>query len=602
MVISINIEEIMSVTAAQPFVPRLETPEEYDATVRADIEMFRQQAEDWTAGRITDDQFRAFRLRRGIYTQRQPGVHMVRTKVPGGILTARQMDVMAEIADQFGGGRGHLTTRQNIQYHFVPLKDVPPVLRMLAEVRLTTREACYNTVRNVTACPTAGLRRDETFNINPYAQRVAYAFLHKELTDAMPRKFKIALCGCKEDCMLGAIHDVGVHAQIRDGKRGFRLVIGGGLGPLPNEAHLLDEFLPEERLINRIEAVIRLFNKHGNRKNKNKARLKFVLRERGWDWVKEQVEAEYADILQNGGIPVPTVIPEGFGGFESNPQPIGSGSLLPVVDASTAGPGYDAWLETNVAEQAQPGFAIVTVKVDQGNLSGAQMHGLAAIARDSADGRLRFTIDQNVMIGFVPLVNLPRVYRALAELNLASSGAAEIDDITTCPGAWTCNLGLTKSMTLGAALRDTVQAYTDPAIRNLAIKISGCPNSCGQHWIADIGFYGNSRKFEGREVPYYLMMLGGGPDASGMIRFGLAIHAVPARLAPIAVQRIVEHWSQHRIEGETFREYVHRNKVEFFRGMTADLAKPAELFPEIYKDWGDDMDFSLQLGRGECAS
>ncbi|HYZ87011.1 MAG TPA: nitrite/sulfite reductase [Bryobacteraceae bacterium] len=592
----------MSLTAAPPFVPHLETPEEYDATVRTDIELFRQQSEDWLAGRITDDQFRAFRLRRGIYTQRQPGVHMVRTKVPGGILTARQLDVLGEVADTWGGGRGHLTTRQNVQYHFVPLKNVPPLLTKLAEVRLTTREACYNTVRNVTACPTAGLRRDEIFNINPYAQKVAYAFLHKQLTDAMPRKFKIALCGCKTDCMVGAIHDVGVHAQVRDGKRGFRLVIGGGLGPLPSEAHLLDEFLPEERLINRIEAVLRLFNKHGNRNNKNKARLKFVLRERGWDWVKEQVEAEYQDILTNGGIAEPTVIPEGFGGFEANPQPLGSGALLPVVE-QVAGrtEEYDRWLETNVEEQAQPGYSIVTVRVDQGNLTGAQMHGIADIARRAGDGRIRFTIDQNVMLGFIPLANLPRVYRALLDLNLAKANAHEIVDITTCPGAWTCNLGLTKSMTLGAALQETVQLYEQPEVRNLTIKISGCPNSCGQHWIADIGFYGNARKFEGREVPYYLMMLGGGPE-DGVMRFGLSVNSIPARLAPVAVKRVLDHWLENRNDGERFRDYVMRHKIDVFRSMTADLAKPAELFPEIYKDWGDEMEYSLQLGRGECAS
>lgn len=593
----------MSVTAQPTFVPHLETPEEYDATVRTDIELFRAQSEDWKEGRLTDDQFRAFRLRRGIYTQRQPGVHMVRTKVPGGILTAKQLEVLAEIADVYGGGRGHLTTRQNVQYHFVPLKHVPPLLYRLADVRLTTREACYNTVRNVTACPTAGLRRDEIFNINPYAQRVAYSFLHKELTDAMPRKFKIALCGCKEDCMVGSIHDVGIHAQIRDGKRGFRIVVGGGLGPLPSEAHLLDEFLPEERLINRIEAVLRLFNKHGNRKNKNKARLKFVLRERGWDWVSEQIEAEYRDILTNGGIPMPAVIPEGFGGFESKPQPLGSGVLLPVLDAEgVRDPAYDEWLETNVEEQRQPGYAIVTVRVNQGNLTGAQMRGLAKISRDAGDGRVRFTIAQNVVLGFIPLVNLPRVYRALEEIGLAQPGADEIGDVVTCPGAWTCNLGLTKSMTLGAALRETVEAYRDPSVRNLHIKVSGCPNACGQHWIGDIGFYGNSRKFDGREVPFYLMMLGGGDEGTGVARFGLAIHAIPARLAPVAIRRVLDHWVENRANGETFREYVMRNKVETFRAMTADLVKPAELFPELYKDWGDVEDFSLQLGRGECAS
>lgn len=588
-------------------VPKLESVEEYDLTVRADIELFRQQAEAYTAGQLTDDQFRAYRLRRGIYGQRQAGVHMVRTKVPGGTLTARQMDQLGRIADEFGGGRGHITTRQNVQYHFVPLKDVPPLLHLLADVRLTTREACYNTVRNVTSCPTAGLRRDEIFNVNPYARRLAFAFLHKELTDAMPRKFKFAFCGCATDCSLTAIHDIGARAVIRTEngvqKRGFRLVVGGGLGPLPNEAGLLDEFVPEERLINRAEAVLRVFNQYGNRNNKNKARLKFVLRERGLPWLKEAVDKEYEDILTNGGIPAPESVPEGFGGFEENPQPVGSGSLLPIVTSGAKDdPAFDAWLETNVEEQQQAGYSIVTVRVDQGNLSGAQMHGLARIARDAGEGKLRFNVAQNVILGFIPIANLRRVYAALRELNLAGAGAHEIDDITTCPGAWTCNLGLTKSMTLGAALTETVKLYRDPLVRSLQIKISGCPNSCGQHWIADIGFYGNARKINGRELPYYQMMLGGGSDSAGMMRFALAINSIPARLAPVAIKRVLDHYIANRVDGETFREYVMRHKVEHFRAMTNDLTKPAELFPEIYKDWGDETDFSLQLGRGECAS
>src|SRR5277367_4422736 len=311
-----------------------QTEAEYDATVRADIELFRSYAEKFVAGEINDDQFRAQRLRRGIYSQRQAGVQMIRTKIPGGMLTSEQMHSMAAIADEFAGGKGHLTTRQNIQYHFVPLLQVPPLLHKLADVRLTTREACYNTVRNITACPLSGLLEDEVFDVHPYARKVAFAFLHKELTDSLPRKFKIAFSGCKEDCMLGSIHDIGLRAVIRDGQRGFRMVVAGGLGPLPVEANLLDEFVPVERLVNRCEAVIRVFNKHGNRKNKNMARLKFVVRARGFDWVREQIEKEYEDILANGGIPTPEVIPDGFGGFQAAPPPLGSGDLLPVIQQS----------------------------------------------------------------------------------------------------------------------------------------------------------------------------------------------------------------------------------------------------------------------------
>ncbi|HTR39262.1 MAG TPA: nitrite/sulfite reductase [Bryobacteraceae bacterium] len=577
---------------------------EYDATVRADIDLFGSFAEKYMAGQLSDDDFRAQRLRRGVYSQRQTGVHMIRTKIPGGMLTAAQMDQLAFIADEFGGGKGHLTTRQNMQYHFVPLPQVAPLLHRLADVRLTTREACYNTVRNVTACPLSGLLEDEVFDVRPYAQKVAFAFLHKELTDAMPRKFKIAFSGCKEDCMIGAIHDIGLRAVMRDGKRGFRMVVGGGLGPLPTEAHLLDEFVPEENLVSRCEAVLRLFNKNGNRKNKNKARLKFVVRERGWDWVKEQIEAEYADILANGGIATPETVPDGFGGFQAAPPPLGTGAELPPVLGSNghSNPEYERWLQTNIREQKQQGYAMVTVKVAQGNLTGSQMRGLAEIARNAGDGVLRVTIDQNLVVAYIPLRVLPRVYAALSLIGLASAGANEIDDITTCPGAYSCNLALTKTMNLGAALTDVVKGYTDPGVRKLTIKASGCPNSCGQHWIGDIGFYGNARKIDGKEVPYYQMLLGGGYDDAGMMRFGTAVQSIPARLAPQAVRRVLDHFVANRQNGETFRDYVLRNKVETFRLMTNDLVKPAETFPEIYRDWGDDVEYSLQLGRGECAS
>jgi sulfite reductase beta subunit-like hemoprotein len=577
---------------------------EHERRVREDIELFRARAAKVLAGEMSDDEFRPFRLRDGIYGQRQPGVQMVRTKIPGGLLTSRQIEQLGNIADQFAGGKGHLTTRQNIQYHFVSLVRVPDLMHMLADVGLTNREACFNTVRNVTASPWAGIAHDEVFDVRPYAQRVAYAFLRKELTQSLPRKFKIAFDGCaNQDCIQGAINDVGLRAAIRDGKRGFRMVIAGGLGPLPVEAQLLDEFVPEERLVNRIEAVIRVFNQYGNRKDRNKARLKFVMRERGFDWLKEQIEKEYQDILTNGGIEPPELVPEGFGGYQSNPAPLGNGALLPVVNPSASGNAqYDLWLDTNVKPQKQTGYATVTVRVEQGNLTADQLRGVARLAADAADGTVRVTIDQNLLLAFIPLARLPRVYAALEQLGLADAGANQIDDVVTCPGAYSCNLALTKTMNLGHALYEAVRGYDDAGVKQLTIKASGCPNACGQHWIGDIGFYGNARKIDGKEVPYYQMLLGGGYDSEGVMRFGLAVQSVPARLAPVAVQRVLDHYVANRAEGETFRAYVLRHKVETFRELTREFAKPAELSPEIYQDWGDDEAFSLKLGRGECAA
>lgn len=576
---------------------------QHDRLVREEIETFRSKANAFLAGEIPEDEFRPFRLKHGIYGQRQPGVQMVRCKVPGGLLTAAQMEQMARISERFAGGKGHITTRQNMQYHFVPLADTADVMHLLADVGLTNREACYNTVRNVTTCALSGLSRDEVFDVRPYAQRIAYAFLRKDLTGNLPRKFKIAFDGCRDhDCIAGAINDIGLRAVERDGRRGFRVVIGGGLGPLPTEAQLLDEFLPEERLMNRCEAVVRVFNKYGNRQNRNKARMKFVLRERGIDWLREQIEREYADILENGGIAWPQLVPEGFGGHQSHPRPLGQGALLPVIRSNGTGVAlYDRWLETNLVEQKQSGYATIVVRVDQGNLTSTQMRGLARLAADAGDGLLRIGIDQNILLGFIPLGRLRGLHAALGDLGLGDAGAREIGDVTTCPGAYSCNLALTKSMNLGAALQDAVRRYDDAAVRELSIKVSGCPNSCGQHWIADFGFYGNARKIEGREIPYYQMLLGGGFDEDGIMRFGLAVQSVPARLAPEAVTRVLDHYLAQRGPQETFRQYVMRHKVETFRSLTSDLAKPAELYPEIYQDWGDETAFSLQLGRGECA-
>lgn len=607
MLFSIENTEIIALTHADtlPVDVRADFNQKHDQTVRAEIEEFRQKAAAYLAGQITDDDFRPYRLRFGCYGQRQPGVQMMRTKVPGGLLTAEQLERLADVSDFCAGGKGHLTTRQNMQFHFVPLAQFADAMLMLHEVGMTSREACYNTVRNVTACPYAGLTRHEVFDVRPYSRRVAYAFLRKSLTDSMPRKFKIAFDGCTDsDCTLAAIHDVGAKAVIRDGQRGFRLVIAGGLGPLPVEARLLDEFLPEDKLVPRIEAVLRVFNQYGNRKNRNMARLKFVMRERGFDWLKEQVEKEYADILQNGGIEAPIEVPEGFGGYSGKPQALGTGAQLPMLDRGSSGDaGFDRWFESSVREQQQTGYAMVIVKVQQGNLTSSQMRSLAAISRDAGDGCLRVTVEQNLVLGFVQLAFLPRVYAALKAIGLGDPGAREILDVVTCPGAYSCNLALTKAMNLGSALEDVVRGYDDPTVRDLQINVSGCPNSCGQHWTAEIGFYGNARKIEGKEVPHYQMLLGGGYDREGVMRFGLQIMSLPARLATEAMRRVLDHYKANHQEGETFRSYVLRYKVEFFKKeLLVDLAKPVNLDPEMLKDWGDTDNFSLQLGRGECAA
>jgi sulfite reductase beta subunit-like hemoprotein len=548
---------------------------QHDRTVREEIEVFRRQAEAFLAGEIPEDEFRPYRLKHGIYGQRQPGVHMVRCKIPGGGATARQVEQLGRIAEEFGGGRAHLTTRQNLQYHFVPLARVPAIMHLLADVGLTNREAGYNTVRNVTACPWSGIARDEVFDVRPYVQKVAYAFLRQDLTGNLPRKLKIAFDGCAgRDCVAGAINDIGLRAVLRESRRGFRMAIGGGLGPLPTEAQLLDEFVPEERLLNRCEAVVRVFNQYGNRANRNKARLKFVLRERGIDWLREHIEIEYADILANGGIAWPARVPEGFGGYQPEPLPPGSGALPPAPAAEQADqPEYDAWVATNVEHQKQAGYAAANVRVDQGNLTGVQLRGIARISSTAGDGLVRIAIGQNLLLAFIPLDRLPHAYAALRRLGLAQPGAGGIEDVVACPGEYTCVHGLTKTMDFSAALQDAMRRYRDPQVRRLTIKVGGCPNACSHHWTADLGFFGNVRKIDGTAVPHYQMLLGGGYDEQGLMRFGMAVQSIPARLAPEAVTRVLDHFIAHRQPGESFRQYVVRQTVEAFRELTRDLAK-----------------------------
>lgn len=563
------------------------------------IEEFREALAAFLAGRLPEDVFRAQRLRLGIYAQRQAGVYMVRVKVPGGLLTAEQLQQVARLAEQYAGGRAHLTTRQDIQLHFVSLERVPAVLEQLAEVGLTTREACYNTVRNVTVCPAAGLQADEAFDVRPCAQRLAYALLGNPLTGELPRKFKIAFSGCREDCVHTAINDIGLRALLREGRRGFRMTVGGGLGPLPVEGRLLEEFVAEEELLGKVEAVLRVFNRWGNRANKHKARLKFLLRERGWDWFRESVEGEHRRILSEGGIQWPQSVPKGFGGWACGGSPPPSGP--PAEEDGAAGEEYRAWLESNVRAQKQPGYRLVTVRIEQGELTVTEMRALARAAAGYGDGLIRNTPRQNVMLAWIPGGRLRVLWDELRRAGLGAAGAGEISDVTACPGSATCSLGLTKAMKLAEAVREVAAAFEEPEIRRLTIKISGCPNACAQHWVADIGFYGNARRFQGREAPYYQLVLGGGSNGAGL-RLARQVHSVAGRLVPAAVRRLLEDFRSERLSGEAFGDYVRRRGLDHFRRLTRELAVPAAFDAELFRDWGDEVDFSVKLGRGECAA
>jgi len=589
------------------------TPE----AIEEEIRIFEERAAQLQRGEISDDEFRPFRLKHGIYGQRQPGFQMVRTKVPSGLLNSEQLRALATLADDYSTGRGHVTTRENIQFHFVKMQNVPAVMRLLAEAGLTTREACGNTVRNVTSCPLAGVCSTEAFDVTPYALATTRFFLRHPEFHSLPRKFKIAFSGCEDDgnCAVAGIHDVGLVARVRGsngtGRRGFKVLVGGGLGSLPTEAATLTEFLPEEELIPTVEAVLRVFNEHGNRHNKHKARMKFVLREKGIDEFRRLVANQRARVTtpaEPALVPTPVAPP--------------LVTLLPAVSPhngnghSNAGPGlashsgggdttawteYQRWVRSNAQPQRQPGYAVVWIKLPAGTVLTAQLRGLADLLERYTLGAVRIAISQDLVIPYVPLQHLSAIHSHLRSLDLATPGARTIADVTGCPGATTCNLGITRSLTLADVLAAEFASETDPEVQKVRIKISGCPNSCGQHHIADIGLYGNARKVEEKQAPYYQLMLGGEVSGDGVV-FARQVTPVPAKRIPQALRALIDFYQRERATGESFRSWARR---------TSDAAIVRELEPfidvggnedDVFVDWGDQETYSLKLGRGECAA
>ena len=560
-----------------------------------EIRVFEERISQLRAGQITDEQFRPFRLKHGIYGQRQPGVQMVRVKVPSGVLTAEQLRTLAQIADTYSTGRGHLTTRENIQFHFVKLENVPAIMRLLADAGLTTREACGNTVRNVTSCPLAGICPGESFDVTPYALGITRFLLrHPEFHD-LPRKFKIAFSGCEDDgnCAVAGIHDVGLVARVQKTdsgvRRGFKVMLGGGLGSLPTEAATLTDFLPDDELLPTIEAVLRVFNEHGNRKNKYKARLKFVLRDKGIDELRRLIEEKRkssetrAEVLTVAS-PVATPLI----------------SIAPVATPTTSSPEFDRWREFNVMPQRQQRHFAVWIKVAAGGVTSGQLRGLARLLDKNRLPGIRIAILQDFVIPWVQQQQLPELYQGLRALDLATPGARTITDVTGCPGATTCNLGITRSLTLAEELSSLLADQTDPEILKLRIKISGCPNSCGQHHIADIGLYGNARKIGDQQAPFYQLLLGGAVNREG-VRFGKQTMVVAAKQVPQTIRVLLDLYRNERSENESFREWLARTSEEALVRWLSPHAEPPEGSDENFMDWGDIEEYSLRLGRGECA-
>ena len=580
-----------------------------------EIETFEGEARRLLDGDVAADLFKPFRLQYGIYGQRQPGVQMVRIKIPFGGLSANQLRRVAELAETYTTGVGHVTTRQDIQLHFALLKDVGTIMRRLAEVGLTTREACANTVRNVTACHLAGVCQGEVFDVTPYAQTVALHLLRNPLNQSLPRKFKIAFSGCRHDCALTPIHDIGLLAARReDGVIGFRMAVGGGLGSAPRIAQILREFCPMDELIASVEAVIKVFDSLGNRKNRNKARMKFVIDKLGFEEFKRRWEAAYEAmgharsdhgpirLLEYEDRPVPLIMPASVkASRESN----GDGQVHAQGNGNSA--DHDApcevWKRTNVVMQKQPGYAACVIKLQMGDITSSQMNAVADLAEEYANGNLRTTINQNLIIRWVPESRVNDLYHDLASLGLGDPGAELVEDIIACPGTDTCGLGITSSKGLARAMAEIFPPGCVPDdLKGVSVKISGCHNACAQHHIATIGLHGVGKRIGEHFAPHYELHLGG--QVNGTAKIGQMTVKLPAKNVPDAVSHLLAVYRRDRHDGEGLQAFIARTgKVALKEELIPyTIIPPFEEDSTYYYDWEGEQEFILEdLGPGECA-
>jgi sulfite reductase (NADPH) hemoprotein beta-component len=591
----------------------------------AEIDEFVATLEQYERGEITPDQWRAYRLVRGTYGQRQAeDAQMLRVKIPQGIITADQLGVLAEIGERYSRGFGHITTRQNIQFHFVKLHDVEPAMRLLADAGITTREACGNSVRNITACAYAGVAADERFDVTPYAEAMTRFLLRHPLSSTLPRKFKIAFEGCATDHAVTGIHDLGFRAALGpDGGRGFRVNAGGGTAILCTSAPLLHEFLPASEILRVAEAVLRVFHQHGDYKHKQRNRMKFMIRELGWTRWREEYDRALNACRLLGQVPTLEIDPPAT---ESKPQWVkdGSPSVGHIASRVTAqhvsGPGiaptivpllqpgdeaYARWRATNTQPQKQFGYVIATVTVPLGDLSSEQMRVVGELARAYGDGAVRVTAEQDLVFRWVNACDVRQLYRRLAAAGLGLAEAGSIADVTSCPGAESCRLAVTQSRGLGRLLEDHLRARPDlmAAADAALIKISGCPNGCGRHHIATIGFQGSVRRVGSRAVPQYFVMVGGGATEDGA-SFARLAAKIPARRIPEALERLIDLYGRDRAAGESAPAFFARVEVSRVKETLADLERltAADAVPEDYIDLAEAGEFAPEVMDGECSA
>jgi sulfite reductase (ferredoxin) len=596
-----------------------------------EIDIFETEISLRKQGKLEERLFAETRLRRGVYGQRYdngerhngktvqeidypsgeltkgpntmwdaPG--MQRIKIPAGGLNADQLEALAELAEEYSDGIAHVTTRQDFQLHYVHIDDTPSVMRRLAAAGITTREACGNSVRNVTACPYAGVCPDELFDVTPFARALSKFLLGHPDCQNFGRKFKPSFSGCGQHaCGLASMHDLGLIAaeQIENGERkiGFEMHVGGGLGAVPYQAKLFDAFIPPQELLPLAQAIARVFAKYGEKKNRSRARIKFLIQDWGIEKFREAVLAERRNLPPD---PRWTEYLESADAFKELPlKPAGKRPLLGSAE-------FQKWMETNTRPQKQEGYSVVTIALPLGDITANQLRDLADIARRFTKETVRTTVEQNIVLRWISDSDLSELWQALQAAGLADPSAETILDVVTCPGTDTCKLGISSSRGLAAELRKRLAEKNfqfDEAVQDLHIKISGCFNSCGQHHVADLGFYGVSRKMAGYAVPHFQVVLGGewGHNAGS---YGMPVMAIPSKHIPEVVTRLVDRYASGRKDGEAFKDFIKRIGKAELKNLLEDLAHaPADPADRsIFTDWGDPREYSLEdLGVGECA-
>ncbi|MFM8626009.1 MAG: nitrite/sulfite reductase [Actinomycetota bacterium] len=594
-------------TSPAPVIP---APRDLYAEQQRDIERFEIAIDQYLRGEIAEDVFRVMRLNNGVYGQRQGGTNqMIRIKFPAGTIVPEQFEMMAEIATEFSRGWGHITTRQNIQFHFVELSRIPEVLRRISRVGLTSREACGDTVRNVAACHLAGACPHEKLDVTPWAEAVFEHFVRNPLGQRLPRKFKVNFSGCSTDCGQAMFNDVGVVAVTRtrdDGsvESGFRVYIAGGLGATPHPALALEDFTTREDLLPTIEAALRVFDQTGNRENKLRARMKWLVDQLGIDEVRRRVikvrHTLPASSSWPGGIPAAVSAagdePAGTAGEVTE---VGHGVRVTLRSRDP----YERWAEASVVRGTKDGLVSAVAYAQLGDITAAQFRGLAAIQRRfSADVRL--SNRQNVVFRSVDPARLPELFEALAAIGMAMPGAELARDVVSCPGADTCNIAVTQSRGLAKAIGDRLEEEGLAEVGGVRINISGCSNSCGQHHASDIGLFGAERRAHGRSLPGYQLLLGG-HVGDEQIHFGQKTLRLPARNAPEGVARVVRRFAAERDAGESFRGWLDR--AGGTTALAADLrdldhVPTPDEGPDFFVDYDETDPFTAEVSESECAT